>query len=151
MTAVPFGKETKLLLIGYGNTLRSDDAVGPLVAQEVEALHLPGMNVLTCHVLTPELAAPISQARKVVFVDATVDNSREVHFRALTPADSSHVMAHTADPRTLLALARDVFGHAPEAWWLTISVENLEVGEEISAHARRGIAQAVQEIQKLQH
>jgi hydrogenase maturation protease len=143
-------KQTGFLLIGYGNTLRSDDGVGPCVAQQVEGLNLPGVRVLTCHSLTPELAEAISEAREVVFIDATVDHSAQIIVRALTPADSSQVMAHTADPRTLLALARDLFGHVPKAWWLTIPVENMEIGEEMSARAHHGMAQAVTEIKKMQ-
>ena len=111
------------LVIGYGNELRGDDGVGPKVAAAVEALHLPGVRTLICQQLSPEHAEPVSQARLVVFVDAAVDAPREVQFRKLEPAGSSQLMAHAADPRTMLALARDVFGHCPEAWWLTIPAE----------------------------
>jgi Ni,Fe-hydrogenase maturation factor len=58
-------------------------------------------------------------------------------------------MAHAADPRTLLAVARDVFGHAPKAWWLTIPVENLAIGEELSQLAKQGLENAIEEIKAL--
>jgi len=58
-------------------------------------------------------------------------------------------MAHAADPRTMLALARDVFGHCPEAWWLTIPAAKLEFGEEFSPLARRGYEAALRQIQAL--
>ena len=127
-----------LLVIGYGNTLRRDDGVGPKVAEAVAALALPGVRALACPLLTPELAEAVSQAGMVVFVDAAVDAPREVQMRKLAPAESSQIMAHAASPATLLALARDVFGHAPEAWWLTIPVEELGIGEELSPLAQRG-------------
>jgi hypothetical protein len=57
-------------------------------------------------------------------------------------------MAHAASPATLLALARDVFGHAPEAWWLTIPAEELGIGEKLSLLAQRGFETAVAEIKK---
>ncbi len=138
-----------LLVIGYGNTLRSDDGVGPKVADAVASLALPGVRALTCPLLTPELADPLSQARVAVFVDAAVDAPREVQLRKLAPADSSQIMAHAASPATLLALARDVFGHAPEAWLLTIPAENIGIGEELSAFTRRGLETAVEEIKQL--
>jgi hydrogenase maturation protease len=138
-----------LLVIGYGNTLRSDDGVGPKVADAVASLALPGVRALTCPLLTPELADPLSQARVAVFVDAAVDAPREVQLRKLAPADSSQIMAHAAIPATLLALARDVFGHAPEAWLLTIPAENIGIGEELSAFTRRGLETAVEEIKQL--
>ena len=138
-----------LLVIGYGNTLRSDDGVGPKVAEAIATLNLPGVASLTCGLLTPELADPIAHAEQVVFVDAALDSPGEVQLRKLAPAESSQIMAHAADPRTLLALARDVFGHAPEAWWLTIPVENIEIGEELSPSVRGGFSLAIREIKSL--
>jgi hydrogenase maturation protease len=141
--------ERGLLVIGYGNTLRGDDGVGPRVAETVEALQLPGVRTLVCQQLSPEHAEPVSRARIVVFVDAALDAPREVQLCPLEPGGSSQLMAHAADPRTLLALARDVFGHAPPAWWLTIPVTQLGFCEELSAEAQRALEEAVGQIQRL--
>jgi hydrogenase maturation protease len=138
----------RLLIIGYGNTLRRDDGVGPKVAEAVAALGLAGVRTLACPLLTPELAEAISEAWVVIFVDAAVDAPREVQFRKLAPADSSQVMAHAASPATLLALARDVFGHVPVAWLITVPVDDLGIGDEFSPLAQRGFERAVQEIRK---
>ena len=138
-----------LLVIGYGNTLRSDDGVGPRVAEAVGALDLPGVRTLVCQQLSPEHADAISRADTVVFVDAAVDAPNEVQLRKLEPGATTQLMAHAADPRTMLALARDVFGHAPHAWWLTIPAVNLEFGETLSARGELGCAQAVEQIRKL--
>jgi hydrogenase maturation protease len=134
------------LVIGYGNTLRRDDGVGPRVAESIAALGLRGVEALACALLTPELADPVARAGTVVFVDASVEAPRRVQLRRLEPADSSRILAHAADPRTLLALARDVFGRVPQAWWLTIPIEDLGIGEELSPLARRGLELAVREI-----
>ena len=133
----------RLLVIGYGNTLRRDDGVGPRVAEAMAALGLPGVETLACALLTPELADPIARAGTVIFVDAAVDAPREVQLRPLAPAESCQVMAHAANPQTMLALARDVFGHAPEAWWLTIPIADLGIGEEFSPLAQKGFDQAL--------
>ena len=137
-----------ILVIGYGNTLRSDDGVGPKVAEAVAALNLPGVDAQTCALLTPEVADPVSRAERVIFVDAAVDAPREVQLRPLTPADSSQLMAQAANPCTLLALARDVFGRVPEAWWLTIPIEDMAIGEQLSPTAQAGLSQAVELIRK---
>jgi hydrogenase maturation protease len=129
--------------------LRRDDGVGVRIAEAVSGLELPGVESLACAQLTPELAEPISRARLAVFVDAALDAPREVQLRALAPADTSQLMAHAADPRTMLALARDVFGHAPEAWWLTIPIEDTGFGEDLSALARRGFDEALRRIREL--
>lgn len=135
-----------LLIIGYGNTLRGDDGAGPHVAEAVAARNYPGVRTLACALLTPELADPISQARVAVFVDAAVDAPHEVRLRKLEPAASSQIMSHAADPVTLLALARDVFGRAPEAWWLTIPAVQFDFGGDFSPQTQNGIAIALEKI-----
>ena len=140
---------TPLLVLGYGNTLRSDDGVGPKVAEAVDGLELRGVRTLACALLTPELAEPIAQARSVVFVDAAVDAPLEVQLRQVSAAESSQVMAHAANPATMLALARDVFGHAPQAWLMTIPIENLGIGDQLTALAQRGMAVALERIKEL--
>ncbi|MBP9900025.1 MAG: hydrogenase maturation protease [Verrucomicrobia subdivision 3 bacterium] len=139
----------EFLVIGYGNTLRGDDGVGPRVAEAVAALHLPGVRTLICQQLSPEHAVPISQAETVVFVDAAMDAPKEVQLRPLEPGASSQLMAHAADPRTMLALARDVLGHAPRAWWLTIPATKMEFSESLSAEAERGGNEALKKIENL--
>ena len=133
----------KFLVIGYGNTLRGDDGVGPRVADAIDERQLPGVKTLACPLLTPELADPISQAETVVFVDAAVDAPREVQLRPLAPAPTLQVMAHAASPATMLALARDVFGHSPKAWLLTIPVQEMGIGEELSPLAQAGLSAAI--------
>ncbi|HEX7571014.1 MAG TPA: hydrogenase maturation protease [Verrucomicrobiae bacterium] len=145
--AVPI--EAELLVIGYGNSLRRDDGVGPRVAEAIEKLQLPGVRTLVCQLLSPEYADPIARVRRVIFVDAAVDRTDGVLFRKLEPGETSQLMAHAADPRTMLALARDVFGHAPEAWWLTIPALYLGFGTDYSPEAETGFHTAVDEIKKL--
>jgi len=145
----PAAVNRDFLVIGYGNTLRGDDGVGPRVAEAIEQLSLPGVRTLICQQLSPEYADPVSQAHTVVFVDAAVDTPREVQLRKIEPSESAQLMAHAADPRTMLALARDVFGHAPQAWWLTIPAVKLDFSETLTPEAQRGFAEAVKKIQEL--
>ncbi len=157
------------LVIGYGNTLRGDDGVGPRVAEAIEKLNLSGVRTLICQQLSPEHADPVSRAHTVVFVDAelvagytlqvagsessnvqpSTCNFQPIRWRKLEPGESSQLMAHAADPRTLLALARDVFGHCPEAWWLTIPAVKLDFSETLTPEAQRGFEEAVKKIQEL--
>jgi hydrogenase maturation protease len=138
-----------LLVVGFGNTLRCDDGVGPRVAEAVELLGLTGVLTLSCHQLTPELAYPVSMAGNVVFVDAAVDEPGTLSMRRLEPMDSSLVLEHAPDPRTLLALSRDAYGRAPSAWMITVPAEVLGFGEELSPVARRGVRKAVEAVREL--
>ena len=137
------------LVIGYGNTLRSDDGVGLKVAAAVELAGLPGVRALACHQLTPELAEPVAQARAVVFVDAAVGAPAGIQVVELAPAAAGQILAHVSDPKTLLALARDLFGRCPPAWWVTIPIQNTDFGEELSPLAREGMQSALEKIRAL--
>jgi hydrogenase maturation protease len=149
MTSTATTRVTDILIIGYGNTLRGDDGVGPRVAEAVGALHLPGVRTLICQQLSPEHAAPISIAHTVIFVDAAVDAPQEVQLRRLDPNDTPQLLAHAADPQTMLALSRDVFGHVPQAWWLTIPAVKMEFSETLTPEAQHGCAEAISKIRDL--
>jgi len=145
----PVPIDADLLVIGYGNSLRRDDGVGVRVAEAIETLNLPGVRTLECQLLSPEYADPIARARRVIFVDAAVDRIDGVYLRKLEPGDNSQLMAHAADPRTMLALARDVFGRTPEAWWLTIPAIHLGFGMDYSPEAEAGFHDAVAKIRHM--
>jgi Ni,Fe-hydrogenase maturation factor len=119
------------------------------VAETVAARNYPGARVLVCPLLTPELADPISQSRAVIFVDAAVDEPNEVRLVKLQPAESAQIMTHAAGPSTLLALARDVFGYAPEAWCLTVPAVKFDFGGEFSPVTQQGIAAALVRIEAM--
>jgi len=140
---------TPWLVIGYGNTLRGDDSLGPRLAEAIDQLKLPGIQTISPALLTPELAEPIAGARRVVFVDASIEPQATVRLRPLSPAACSQIMAHTADAPTLLALARDVFGHAPQAWCLTVPAYDLSIGEHLSPKSQQALAQAVKKLTRL--
>jgi hydrogenase maturation protease len=138
-----------LLVIGYGNTLRRDDGAGPRVAEAVAALKLPGVRTIACHQLSPEQADDIARARAVIFVDASVEAPAETELRRIEPGETTQLMAHAADPRTMLALARDVFGHAPRAWLLTIPVVKMGFGETLAPETQHHLEKAVHQIECL--
>jgi hydrogenase maturation protease len=141
--------ETTLLVIGFGNTLRSDDAAGPLVAGRIGALRLPGIRALECSLLTPELAAELAGVIAVVFVDATAADTGKVALVRIAPGAASQVATHSVNPQTLLAMARDLYGNAPAAWLLKVPAENFAHGEKLSPLTQRGIEEAITEIRAL--
>ncbi len=140
---------TDLLVIGYGNDLRSDDGAGRAVAEMVSDLDLPGVEVLTMSQLTPELSLEIAGRAKVVFVDADVEAS-EVTVRQVTagpPGDG--VMTHHGDPATLLTLTAKVGPLPDEAVVISIPATSLEMGFELSPRTESAVGQAVDLIAEL--
>ena len=65
----------RVLIVAYGNPLRSDDGVGWVVAEELRRrLASPEVEVLRLQQLLPEVAESLSRADAVIFVDASRDS-----------------------------------------------------------------------------
>jgi hydrogenase maturation protease len=111
-------RSARTVVIGYGSPIRGDDAIGPLVADQlIDEIDSPTVNVVSRHVLTAELAADLESAELVVFLDAALDGEvGQVHCRRLEPDKSSmHSMQHFLNPRELLAWVEEMYGRVPEA------------------------------------
>lgn len=145
----------QVVVIGYGNTLRSDDGAGQVVAEAVEAWELPNVRSHSVHQLTPELAEHISTAKLVIFADAYPINQTEkndeiaIQVKAIQPTETNTPIGHTADPRSLLALTQMVYGVSPSAWWILIPAINFEFGEQLSLITQKGIQAALEQINQL--
>ena len=124
-----------MLIIGYGNPLRGDDAMG-LVAAE----RLGGLAV---HQLTPELAEQIAQADTVIFLDADATlPAGEISVKAIEPADAT--LDHHATPAGLLRLAQTVYGALPKAWLIGMGGESFELKEGLSEAAAHAVGRAAE-------
>ena len=140
----------QFLVIGYGNELRGDDAVGRLAAAAVADWHLPGVQVLSVHQLAPELAEPLAAAECALFLDAhSASDSSGILIRRLSPSTTAPDLGHAADPTRLLAWAERLFGRAPASWWITIPAADFSFGAPLSSHAQLGLTEALAAIHLL--
>lgn len=134
----------RLLIIGYGNPLRSDDGIGGLIAKELAQLIGGSATVLTAHQLTPELAQPISEADLVIFIDACYEGapgSWQCESIRAAPAPSQ-TFAHHLTPPTLLIYTRAVFNVEPFALLVSVAGGSFEYGQNLSP----GVAAVMPEI-----
>ena len=132
------------LVIGYGNDLRGDDGIGPRVADAVASCRRPGVEGLALTQLTPEVAAALASAARVVFVDADArPDASSVSLRPLAAATAVGALTHGADPGALLALCQAVYGRCPAAWLLTVPARRFDLGAPLSPDAEAGVAQAL--------
>jgi hydrogenase maturation protease len=135
---------TRLLVVGYGNELRGDDAAGPHVARTVAEWSLPCVKGLVLHQLVPELSEQLAQADLVVFVDAALDCD-SVRWTPLREKTVSTI-GHVSDPETILKLARVLHGRRPRAWLVRVPAACLDFGVGLSSRARAGVVEAERRI-----
>lgn len=138
-------RAASFVVIGYGNELRGDDAVGPYVARIVRSWCLPSVQALAVHQLVPELAEVVSGVDCAIFVDACVpNNTREtIQVRTIELTRVPISSAHSGDPRTLLVLAEALYSHYPQTWWITIPATHFEFGADLSAETWAGATAAL--------
>jgi hydrogenase maturation protease len=141
----------RLLVIGYGNSLRGDDGAGRAAAERVERLlACDAVSVLSVHQLTPELAEPISRAGRVVFVDACVETAPgTVTWRRLEARPSALAINHSASAESLLAMAGQLYGRVPEAFMVGIGAARLDAVEGLSPVVERAVEEVVGAVQQM--
>lgn len=140
------------LVIGYGNSLRSDDGAGQIVANKIAESLLPEVKSLAVHQLTPELAENIAQADIVIFVDAILtdaENPESVQIQEIEAADLNSSLGHSCDPRSLLAMTQILYGKVVKAYWVLIPAVNFDFGEEFSDVTKRAMIIALSKVKQL--
>jgi len=141
----------RVVVLGYGNPLRSDDSLGWQVAVQLfRESHSADVEVLPCHQLTPELAETISKAAAVLFIDCAKQGipgefrCEEIHWQT-----GSVSFTHDLSPTALLDLASQLFGSCPRAFLLTICGECFATGESLSPTVSRQIPKLKERVREL--
>lgn len=137
-----------VLVIGYGNSLRGDDAAGPVAARRL-AEH--GFDALAVDQLTPEIAERVATAHVVYFVDAdTTVPQGEIFMKALPASTGTppvlQPFEHHGIPTGLMRLALVAYGAEPAAWVVGIGGRSFELGDDLSTAAERAVARAVEAV-----
>jgi hydrogenase maturation protease len=145
------GSAPRTLIVGYGNPLRSDDALGWHASRLLaDALAGSDVEVITCHQLTPELAEPLSQCRRAVFIDADAEGKPgEIHRRTVRPqAPASSSFTHTCTPSGLLGSAKQLYGHRAQAIVITVTAQSFEFGDTLSPIVSAALPEVVEMVRK---
>ncbi|MBI4782217.1 MAG: hydrogenase maturation protease [Oscillatoriophycideae cyanobacterium NC_groundwater_1537_Pr4_S-0.65um_50_18] len=142
-------QHVSVLVIGYGNCLRSDDGVGQCIANRVAECKFPDVKAIAIHQLTPELSEDLAHTNTAIFVDASRLNQQNVQLQSLVASHSGMVSGHWCDPPNLLAMTQALYGYHPCSWWLTVLGQQFEVGDCFSTVATQGVEAALQMIRVL--
>ncbi len=135
-----------ILLIGYGNDLRSDDGVGQKIAHTVKYWNVPHLTTLAVHQLTPELASGLAEVDFAIFVDANYQETSEVKVAKVEISDNMMIFTHKSGPETLLSLAENLYHHHPETWLVKIPAVNFDIGDRFSSLTENAMNEALEEI-----
>jgi hydrogenase maturation protease len=129
--------QARVLILACGNSLRSDDGVGPWLADWAEQ-HFSAqqaIRVISRQQWTPDLAEDIAHSDSVLFIDCSVESAPgSIHLRPVEASAPQRGLAtHHQGASELLALARDLFDSlSKNAQLLTIGAGSIELGETLS-------------------
>jgi hydrogenase maturation protease len=137
----------RCLVLACGNTLRSDDGVGPFLAKWAEERFRNNANVrvMARQQWTPELAEEVAAADSVLFVDGSIEPAPgRVH---LIPVEAkpggSGLATHHLEAPELLELTRTLYGsRSGHAMLLTVGIGSTELGEAFSAQVEAALPRA---------
>ncbi len=138
------------LVIGIGNPLAGDAAAGPAVAGCLAGR--PGLTVRVCHQLTPELAAGVAAAERVIFIDAARDGGGVRIRRLDAPGEARAAgspMTHVLSPGAVVALARALYDRIPPAYLVTIPGLCFGIGAGLSESVLRLMPEAADAVERL--
>jgi hydrogenase maturation protease len=147
------GSPIRCLILACGNTLRSDDGVGPWLAAWAEERFRaePRVRVLSRQQWTPELAEEIARVESVVFIDCAADlEPGLIRLDPVEPAAGTQGLAtHQLGAAELLGLGRELYDSLPcNALLLTIGAGSTELGEEFSDAVKEALPEACRLIEE---
>lgn len=132
-----------VVIIGYGNPLRSDDGLAWHAAKALEEKFAGSdVEILCLHQLAPELAHTASLFECVIFVDAAhpgdanAGKPGEIRVsdlceRSAQPGKPVYSF-HALSPHTVVEMAAQFYGVRLRAFVVTITGESFEHGESLS-------------------
>jgi hydrogenase maturation protease len=125
----------RTLIIGCGNSLRQDDGVGYVTAQQLATTESKNnVRVIACQQLTPDLAMEMNHTDRVILIDATVDGPPGcISVQKIEPLDQNgSAITHELQPSTLLEYARVLYGSSPQTYLVSVTGVAFDFGGEFS-------------------
>ena len=145
--------KARCLLLACGNTLRGDDGTGPWLADWAEERFAdePDLQVISRQQWAPELAADLSEAESVLFIDcSTSSEGGSVELISVHPAPRAEgIGTHQVSAAELLGMAQELYGSLPrKALLLTIGAGSTELSEEFSQAVLDAIPLACEQLEQ---
>ena len=137
----------KILVIGYGNSLAGDDALGFYTVNELLGTVMPeNISVKYIHQLMPEHSLDFTNYDKLIFIDAEASLiPGELKYRKIFMEDlkNTAVTAHEFTLDTILLMGYWLYGKMPEIHLLTVTGTNFETGENITPAVKSRIPEVI--------
>jgi hydrogenase maturation protease len=134
----------KILLFGYGNPGRGDDALGPELIVRIAQLQLADVECQNDMQLQVEHVTDLDGCDQVLFVDADMSCTEPFEFSGIKPEKDGSYTSHAMNPAALLYAYRQVYGKdAPPAFLMRIRGYDFELGDPMTDKASANLDAAM--------
>lgn len=131
---------TRVLLFGYGNPGRGDDALGPVFVEQFQQSTPANIYFQTDMQLLVEHATDLATHEQIVFVDADMRCPEPFCFSAIQAQKDDSYTSHALTPAALLFVYQQVYQcNAPPAFLLRIRGYHFALGDNLSQQASNNL------------
>jgi hydrogenase maturation protease len=139
-------QKKKVLVYGYGNPGRQDDALGIIMTDNIikwiDENEISSIEVDQNYQLNIEDASKIMDFDLVIFVDASVENIDSYKLEEVTPDMKTEFSMHSVSPSFVFGLCREISDASPKVYQLHIKGHEFEFMKEMSHAARENLIRA---------
>lgn len=143
----------KVLVIGYGNSLAGDDALGFNIVSIISGeIGSKGIDVKYVHQLMPEHAAEVAEYDMVIFIDAeTGGKPGTMHVREIKKCHlhDTSAAAHEYTLDSILLLSEKLYSALPKVYLITVTGSNFDLGEKLSREVAARVPDVLKEINNI--
>ena len=140
----------KLLLFGYGNPGRGDDALGPELIARIEPMQLIGVDCQNDMQLQVEHVTDLNECDLALFVDADMSCAEPYDLSELGAAADDSYTSHAMNPAALLHAYREVYSkEPPPAFLLRIRGYDFGLGDPLTDRAAYNLKAATRLVVEL--
>jgi hydrogenase maturation protease len=140
---------SKLLLFGYGNPGRGDDALGPELIVRIAQMDFAGVECQNDMQLQVEHVIDLAGCERVLFIDADMSCAEPFEFSGIDAVRDDSYTSHAMSPSALLHAYRQVYRKdAPQAFLLRIRGYGFELGDGLSDEASANLERATKKVRE---
>lgn len=143
----------KILIYGYGNPGRQDDALGILLVEHMECWAkengLKSMDFDSNYQLNIEDALAISEYDFVIFADASIEDISDFVLTRVEPSQKTEFTMHAMNPEFVLHLCQSLYNKFPETYLLHLKGYEFDFLGELTKKAERNLNKALSRLQHI--
>ncbi len=137
----------KVLIYGYGNPGRQDDALGVLLAERMESWakmnNLNSIDFDSNYQLNIEDALTISEYDFVIFADASMEDIGDYTITQVEPSEKTEFTMHAMSPDFILHLCHSLYHKFPKTYLIHIKGYEFNLLEQLTNTAKENLMKAV--------